>query len=425
MPRKFLVAGIDYGTSYTKMVIRDNSSNVPPKIVVSNKIHNGLFPSVIGIQNKKLIFTPESAAVRRILHLKMVAADVASGMKLDESPVHFPSSAYELANEIGNDLLFVRSLMAFYFANLIIRIENFIRNDLRWSDFDFEKKKHDDYLIYQLAIPAGLITNSGNVEQLFRDSLICAFSLKSHPILNAVEGVLLQEWHSHVCAIAEQRLSTDKEFEWQCLVYPETAGAVQAYFRSPNATDGLFVTMDVGAGTVDLNAFRRQAHVKDCNYYATIVCPLGSQNLASPITKDVPVGEAAFMEELCHEIHAVNMRARNYEDHLGAPPRRTWDRAKFFIFGGGAYHQAYWDNFRKGLINCAIHDPQIHRLPDSGDLKLPGGVEFGRFAVAYGLSFFKPNLDKIKLPHELQTFDELYPPTDEDNPPPYGFTWDD
>jgi len=425
MPRRFLVAGIDYGTSYTKMVVRDNSSHTPPQVVVSEKIKNGLFPSVLGIQDKNLVFTPESAATKRILHLKMVAADVAGGMKIQESPVHFPSSAYELADEIGNDLLFVRSLLAFYFANLIVRIDKFISKNDRWSDFDFKREKHEDYLIYQLAIPAGLITNSGYVEQLFRDALVCAYLLKTHPILNNPDGALLHEWHSNVCGVAEPGFSSSKEFEWQCLVYPETAGAVQAYFRSPNATDGLFVTMDVGAGTVDLNAFRRQSQVRDCNYYATIVCPLGSQNLASPITRDVPVGEDAFMEELRHKIHAVNMRARQFQPNFGTPPRRTWDNAQFFIFGGGAYHGSYWNNFKEGLLQSSIHNPYIKRLPDSGNLECPAGVEFGRFAVAYGLSFFKSNLDQIKLPHDLKTFEELFPPSDENVTPQFGFTWED
>jgi hypothetical protein len=48
----------------------------------------------------------------------------------------------------------------------------------------------------------------------------------------------------------------------------------------------------------------------------------------------------------------------------------------------------------------------VHNLPAAQDLIRPRGVEFGRFAVAYGMSFFRPNLDHICLPHEL----ELSPP---------------
>ena len=425
MPRRFLVAGLDYGTSYTKMVLRDNATGMPPKVVVSDQSRNGLFPSVVGIQNNNLVFAPESAAARRILHLKMVAADVANGIKLEECPVHFPSAACDFANELGDDFSFIRSLLAFYFANLITRVETFIRSDDRWKDFDFEKKTHDDYLVYLLAIPAGLITGSGKVEEIFREALVLAYMLKNHGVLSQSSGVPWRQWHALVTEAAKQRSLLNNEFKWQCLVYPETAGAVQAYFRSPNASEGLFVTMDVGAGTVDLNAFQRQTHVRDCNYYSTIVCPLGTQNLASPITKDVPIGEVAFMEELRHRIHAVNLLARKYQPNIGTPPHRTWDHAKFFIFGGGAFHESYWDNFKQGLRNAAINNPEIRRLPDASDLHIPNGVEFGRFAVAYGLSFFKVNLDRVNLPHELKTFDELYPPTTENEVRPYGFTWED
>ena len=50
---------------------------------------------------------------------------------------------------------------------------------------------------------------------------------------------------------------------------------------------------------------------------------------------------------------------------------------------------------------------------------------FGRFAVAYGLSFFRPSLDQVRLPHELAPFLELYPEPENEPPRQYGFNWDD
>jgi len=48
------------------------------------------------------------------------------------------------------------------------------------------------------------------------------------------------------CFAADRKTLEDR-FQWQCLIYPEVAGAVQTVFRSPNASNGLYVTMDVGA----------------------------------------------------------------------------------------------------------------------------------------------------------------------------------
>ncbi len=87
-------------------------------------------------------------------------------------------------------------------------------------------------------------------------------------------------------------------------------------------------------------------------------------------------------------------------------------------------------NFADGLRNAGIYAfngndaPNVLRIPEASNLDLPRGTEFGRFAVAYGLSFFRPNLDRVKLPHELKKFDEVYP-SEEDGRPPYGFNWDD
>jgi hypothetical protein len=160
MPRRFLVAGIDYGTSFTKLVLRDNSLQNEAKVVKTASFPNGLLPSVLGIENGRLFFPPVSPHSKRILYLKMLAGDLANGVSIKDSPICLPSSVYEIVESVADDHAFIRSLLAFYFANLMHHIENFIRNDDRWKDHDFEKIKHDDYLIYQLAIPSGHINNS-------------------------------------------------------------------------------------------------------------------------------------------------------------------------------------------------------------------------------------------------------------------------
>jgi hypothetical protein len=445
MPRHLLIAGLDYGTSFTKIVVRDNNTpGMHAKVVVSEEFQDGLFPSTIGLIGERIFFPPSPANSIEILYLKMLAADISSGDPLQSIVVDRPRSKMGSASDMlhegeirhrlmglisvfNDDLALIRSLLAFYFANVMLKAERFIASQVEWRDFDFSKKDFDDFLIYQLAVPSGLMGSDSASERLFREALILGFLLRDHPVLRQKDGVSALEWRDLTAeAGAGRDLCSEKEFEWQCLVYPETAGAVQAYFRSPNASDGLFITMDVGAGTVDLNAFRRQQKVRDSSYYATIVCPLGLQNISSPLTTQSPQGEVAVMEELRHKIQAINLLARKYQPNHGTRPgTRTWDRATFFIFGGGANHRPYWDHYKEGLKSSGIHDPQILQLPSANDLTRPRGVDFGRFAVAYGLSFFKPSLDRVKLPHELETFDALFPPRHVDERPPYGFNWED
>ena len=195
--------------------------------------------------------------------------------------------------------------------------------------------------------------------------------------------------------------------------------------------------MDVGAGTVDLNAFLRFTGHRNSNqpiantirrldYYAAIVCALGVQNLNDPHRAVERRHERQLMQELQQNLQSLYVRALCFQPNHGTVRgHRTWDRATLFIFGGGSQHRGYRENFAAGMEHAGIHGPQIQNLPAAQDLIRPTGVDFGRFAVAYGLSFFRPSLDHVRLPNELTPFHVLYPTATEQPPRQYGFNWDD
>jgi hypothetical protein len=443
MPRRLLIAGLDYGTSFTKVVLRDNNNyGQHAQAVTSPDFKDGLFPSLVGVRNGCLFFPPTPADAAEVLYLKMLAGDITAGETLESIMFRVARSDQDTRKRLENELVglvsdtegdaaFVRTLLAFYFARIMLAVEEFIRAESHWSDFDFSGVEHEDYLIYQLAVPSGLMSWELSAETLFREALIIAYRLRDMPILKGRDGTPFHHWNAMVTEQMKTQPDWKEEFQWQCLIYPETAGAVQAYFRSPNASEGLFITMDVGAGTVDMNAFRRQRNISDCSYYATIVSPLGVANLQKPVTKKAPSGEGQVVKELRQKLSDLFILAKHYQKNHGTMRgQRTWDLATFFILGGGAHLDIYSLNFANGLRNAGIYAfngndaPNVLRIPEASNLDLPRGTEFGRFAVAYGLSFFRPNLDRVKLPHELKKFDEVYP-SEEDGRPPYGFNWDD
>ena len=447
MPRRLLIAGLDYGTSFTKLVLRDNNNHGQhAQAVTSPDFKDGLFPSLIGLRNGCLFFPPTPPDAADILYLKMLAGEISSGETQKSLMIRIDCSDQDSAQlkqnkvkqelgqliaDAGGDAAFVRTLMAFYFAHTMLVVEDFIASESHWRDFDFSAVEHDDYLIYQLAVPSGLMSWELSAETLFREALITGYRLRGMPILKREGGTPFHHWHAMVAEQMTTKSGWKEEFQWQCLIYPETAGAVQAYFRSPNASEGLFITMDVGAGTVDLNAFRRQRNISDCSYYATIVSPLGVANLKKPVTKNAPSGKGQVVKELRQRLSDLFFLAKQYQKNHGAQRgQKVWDQATFFILGGGAHIDDYSINFANGLRSAGVYAvngtdaPNILRIPEVANLDRPRGIEFGRFAVAYGLSFFKPNLDRVKLPHELEKFDELYPP-DNNEPPPYGLNWDD
>ncbi len=94
------------------------------------------------------------------------------------------------------------------------------------------------------------------------------------------------------------------------------------------------------------------------------------------------------------------------------------------IFGGGAKMAPYRDSFIRALEDVGIHSPQIFDLPAATDLQRRANVDFGRFAVAYGISFFRQNLDVWRPPNDIVPFIDLYPP--DNGPSPFrGFNWED
>ena len=433
MPRYLLVAGFDFGTSFSKVVLREQNTR---KAVVArfDAWKDGLLPSVIGFDGTHLFPPGGLAACEAIPYLKMLAAEVADGCSITNSRIRVPRSVAQICGATSRDL--VCEFLSFYFAHLIAAVKQFIRSQSPWLDFDFTGKKSVDNLVFQLAVPSGLLAEGQEAERLFREAFIIGYELAPEADPDLRTPCQRRAWSQKVRALqAADPVLTASRYKWQCLLYPEVAAAVQTVFRSPNAKDGLYITMDVGAGTVDMNAFLRNtgqhlrtraaANTRSLDYYAASVRPLGIHNLSDPYHAVESQSEAALMKELRDAVCALHAQAKVYQPNHGTNSgRRTWDRANFFIFGGGALHQAYPKNFAAGLAEAGISDAEILRLP-AADLQCPPTTDFGRFAVAYGMSYFRPSLDEVRLPKELRTFRELIQSEPAEAPQPYGFNWDD
>ena len=83
MARHLIVAGIDFGTSFTKVVLRDNNTSGSTARVATFPGHSdGLLPSLLGIKGESLVPSEARDFRSPIPYLKMVAAHVADGTRL-------------------------------------------------------------------------------------------------------------------------------------------------------------------------------------------------------------------------------------------------------------------------------------------------------------------------------------------------------
>lgn len=419
MPRFNIVAGFDFGTSFSKVVLQEQNTK-QAVMVAFNGYADGLLPSLVGFDGINLLPPTAKPSGQPIAYLKMLAAHVATGIALAHAPVRVPPAILSRARGDGTDL--VRELLAFYFAHVIAAVQHFIRSKSPWKDFNFAADNNEDYLIFQMAVPTGLLSTDGKTEKLFREALIIGHELTHHADPMLVQPNPVATWSERVKAA--QQMSPEeikKRYKWQCLIYPEVAAAVQTIFRSKNARDGLYITMDVGAGTVDLNAFQRNTgqhliaqagagYDRRLNYYSAFVEPLGVHNLNDPFNAVQVMDRNQLMNKVKQAVWLLFHRALVFQpNHRAQPGHRTWDRAIFLQFGGGAALPTYQIAFHEGLTEAGIYNPDVRNLP-APDMDLPAEADSGRFAVAYGMSFAKYNLDKVRLPEELKTYNELFPP---------------
>src|SRR2546422_10372311 len=124
MARYFLVAGFDFGTSYSKVVLRQQGT--PEAVVVRFPTHpNGLLDSLVGIEGNHLVPPGSLDDCACVYYLKMLAAHTADGSPLDTGPIQVPAALMAMRQQQG-DLKVIRDLLVFYFAHVMAATEDFI-----------------------------------------------------------------------------------------------------------------------------------------------------------------------------------------------------------------------------------------------------------------------------------------------------------
>jgi len=404
--KHLFVAGFDFGTSFSKVVLRDQLTGLAKAVSFGDE-HIGLLPSLLRTKNGE-VFGPLDCVDGEIISFpKLIAADLADQSQRFRSLYADGLERFRVAAGIKEPVLAVEVLLTRYFYSVIRGIRDFIATDSDWADSD----PATDPLMVQLAVPTGLMgVKDGPLESCMRNALRAAHFLAHYRKGTPTLADLLQV-KDGVAGLPRNALETlDKSL----FIYPEVAGGVQAVLRSRNTAEGKYITMDVGAGTVDLNAFYR--HSAGLDYWACQVVPLGFARIRFKGSGTGPdnLEDSQVMAELRQAIANLMEQAFRYQPKKvlgnGIPP---WEHHVFpYIWGGGSAHPPYERHFLAALRDCgvAVAD-HANRLPVPGEnFSLPHDVgDFGRLAVAFGLSFHHAKLDGVRLPSELQTFSERYP----------------
>lgn len=416
-----IVAGFDFGTSYSKVVLQDQLTK-KQKVVTFGDDYGALFPSCVYIGDEWISGPEEYYEEGELVsYPKLLAADAATG----SSDFHYFTSNIdsEALEKVGatDAEHFAKLVLARYFLSILNAVHDFIRNDSDWSDFDPES---DHPLVVQMAVPTGLMSDADkSVESLMRESLIAAthmfrslgYEVEPYSYTSDLDEAFAG---AMCCSLDERRVLAET-----CITYPEVAAGVQPILQARNVSDGKYITLDVGAGTIDLNAFHRYSRneeLKTINYWACQVDPLGISRLKPKANQTHrgeheitvnPMATSTLMLKLEKSVQRLMSQAFKFQP-LKTPGNgpSPWRGETFaYIWGGGSNHRGYEKRLQKVLMSYNIGVHTISRLPrPEGDMKIPKGVDFGRLAVAFGLSYYHVNLRQIKLPHDLDSYSDLY-----------------
>lgn len=396
--RYFLNAGIDFGTSYTKVYVEDQFTELR-KPVLFGEEKSGLLPSFLRCAGNQIHGPLDGSEGIRIPYPKLFLVD-----QICESDEY-----KDLYGVEEFDPPSAKALVTAYLARLIGHIEEFLAADPDWKDFSLDR----DLLSLQVAVPTGLLAQDSVIEEATLECLKAAVLITRNR-----ESVLSIDSIQEVLDSLPDLPDPEQNFlNKSCRHYPEVAAAVQAMLRKKDLPPGKYITMDVGAGTVDLNFFfkreddENEEEASVDNWVAKVV-PLGCAHLgaAHAGAGDHEPGGAGLDEATLTAELSESIKDLMHQVFVLQPRRVAGDGPDVFhhgvhayVLGGGANVPVYPKILKETLDELDVKVSQIMRLPRPDlDFVPPGGVDdFGRLAVAYGISSPPENLRTTRLPQEM------------------------
>lgn len=223
--------------------------------------------------------------------------------------------------------------------------------------------------------------------------------------------------------------------------FPEFAAQIAAYVRSPRKSDDLHAMIDIGAGTLDVTLFNVVDEDDEYSYpiFAKAVKPLGTSYLLQarlnsadrtvshhyksqdPVPTPEKLCEGLGLEadkvgqadiEFRRKVQGLVSNEFSYVKTQRYPSSPTWRTGvPVFVTGGGARSEFYRDALRPVFEETHAWRALQEQLPQPDSLKVePATHERGleRLAVAYGLSMDADSLGELVRPEAIQD-DRLSP----------------
>ena len=435
--------GFDLGTSNSKVVWRYNNKSYPLCFGKDPySLSSYLYPSTVYFDGVSLqtsydvSFDSASKIEYTVTNFKVCMACVHntdSNCKPDRCSLTVWNLNLFDSELKGHEVSFI---MTYFIASVLSKARNLILiafenkygkvnpENVRWS--------------INLAVPNRYLMYS-NVKEEYSKALKAGWLMSSllDQQLNQSSAILMNAYYLHAMKCAKNK-------EMDCFVIPETVAEVTSFIRSKRTSDGLYVLIDIGAGTVDATVFRLYTPtdaVRQISDYASSVLNPGSafieslafywfsendwylesqtgceeisrqyaenylrttlrlmkENDGQNISDYKTIPDHELRKSLVESSARIKVRVHSLLKHLFNEAYLVeknidhWLKLKVIFGGGGAksllYKEASTDAFTIFYQGKKIK-PQILEFNSHEDFSIVdiGEKHFHRFAVAYGLS---------------------------------------
>jgi hypothetical protein len=413
LPQRRVHLGIDYGTSWSKLVFRDMEARGGERSIVVRPTGEDDYriPSLVAIEGDQIWFGHEA-----VVRGRTGATTYPSMKMLAAFPDHYHQIVRTLPRGVTADKL--AALTILYLLQIGARAA------LRYlSQFEVRRS-----MTMTLGVPTSQLDNPDLAEKFASTARLASHMLRIRS-QGLTQGISVSDALELIGA-AESALSDASPINPTAWVRSEAIAALLWAFRSPDVPQGLYAAVDVGAGTTSSTWFRIMETHADGHrfkegmvFYGAACKPPGADAVEAALAAasgiDDPIKIRGHADEywnragltgrahattVCQEIFATYRTAfgRAYQKDQQTRP---WKEARLFLLGGGTQIRTVSDALRVTPYPPLGAPPPVIDPGRPDDLYEENGNLYKgdthNLLVAYGLSYQNVDIPEAKAPSQV------------------------
>lgn len=412
--------GLDWGTSTTKLILRDYQQGTSFVIVPDGRATAYRYPSTVVLANDQIYFGSEAEQRRTV-----------ATRTIDALKAHIYQQASNYAE--GRSISEEEDIATLYLTHVLSVAECFAEKHA--------VRDHADALMgMTVGVPAEELAQSA-LRKIYMRMVRCAYELAVRSGYDP-QGKLYRDARQYVTNARKRieksggyELSADSYKQW---LRPELAAAMYWGIKSPRIQMDLYSCIDIGAWTTNVSYFRIHStrpatgEKNSVIFYGGKTGGPGVIELLSKVASDHGEDFCALFghesEWLCREEcarHVDNFKKgcfrvweNGFRNAFRAEPRQgAWDgQLNIMVVGGGSkiadvrnhfFRSFPHEGWRPGQPVPDLGTPSdLYNFPDQGIIpRRPFNGDYTFLLVAYGLSVHSGDFPNTTLSPQVPPFD--------------------